>query len=48
MVRGEVEIFLDEVFWWKVGEENGRMEKFGEFGGKKRKEGKRKRKRKRN
>ena len=38
---GEVEIFLGEV---EVGEENGRMEKVGEFGGKKRKEGKRKRK----
>ena len=36
---GEVEIFLGEV---EVGEENGRMEKVGEFGGKKRKERKRK------
>ena len=50
MVMGEVEIFLDEVekiFWWKFGEENGRMEKVGEFGGKK-KEGKKKEKGKEN
>ena len=52
MVMGEVGYFWRRYFWrrryfwWKIGEENGRMEKFGEFGGKKRKEGKRKKERK--
>ena len=33
-------IFLEErrYFWWKVVEDNGRMENFVEFGGRKRKE----------
>jgi len=33
-------------FWWKVVESNGRMENFGEFGGRKRKERKRKKEKK--
>ena len=50
MVMGEVfecfGIFLEKIFWWRryFGEDifGGRMEKFGEFGGRKRKERKRK------
>ena len=33
-------------FWWKVVEDNGRMENFVEFGGRKRKERKRKKEKK--
>jgi len=53
MVMGEEldileKIFLEErrYFWRKNVEDNGRMEKFGEFGGRKRKERKRKKEKK--